>query len=167
MGYFAPVVNVLMRSFTPRRPMSGWYPVLALLLSLVAIAIALVPAVNSRLLVHLPGYASIINRLPPAHQPDESTPAFSFPIDIAAFERAARLLPPLSPYYVYAPSDGLLQYDLRGAAHIYLPSALPVQNPRDATWVLNYRGPRLLPRGLRAGRVFQLARLITLIELRG
>jgi hypothetical protein len=94
-------------------------------------------------------------------------PVWDAQVNGAAFRRAARILPPGATYYIYAPTASLQlrAHDLPGAGLVFFSRALPVKHVRDASWILSYDAPRLLPAGVRAARVVRVAGGIRLIEV--
>ena len=154
-----------MRRAFSGRPAQGWHPAPALLLALVLVVLAMVPAVNSRFVAHFPIHTPVLDRLPPKPA-DASDPPFGTPIDLTALSRAGAIMPHAAPYYVHAPlADVVLQYDLRAATALYLPFDVPVAQPSYATWVLSYHSSQLLPPGLRIDRVFRLGPRILLVKV--
>ena len=96
------------------------------------------------------------------YRADGPNPIYDHPgIDDAALRRAGKLLPGDARYLVVAQPYG----DVESAALLYLDPALPVGDPRLATWVLSYHVGRGLPAGLRAVRRYRLGDEIFLVKV--
>ena len=99
----------------------------------------------------IPGLNAPFSRLA-NYEGDTGAPVTSVPVDAAAIERAARLLPRGTTFAHHVGGDplGQLDHDVIGIARLYfLPSVL-VYDPADAEWLLSYKAERLVPEGLRA-----------------
>ena len=97
------------------------------------------------------------------YRADGPSPIYDHPgIDDAALRRAGKLLPDGARYLVVAQPYG----DVESAALLYFDPALPVGEPRLATWVLSYHVGRGLPGGLRPARTYRLGDGIFLVRVR-
>jgi hypothetical protein len=125
----------------------------ALVVAVVAVATAVAAAVPISPVKRLANYS-----------PDGPGPIYDHSgIDDAALRRAGKLLPDGARYLVLARPYG----DVQSAALLYFDPALPVGDPRLATWVLSYHAGRGLPGGLRAVRTYRLGEGIFLFRVRG
>ena len=96
--------------------------------------------VNSRVNAHLSEYAPLTHRFA-GYTPDYKEPAFHTQIDVDAFRRAGRFLPPGARYLMVVPAKPLIYTDVVSAARIYAPWAIPVSDPAKADWELAYDAP--------------------------
>jgi hypothetical protein len=113
-----------------------------------------------------PGLRSPVARLA-NYDADPPGPHYDVPVDGAPLARAGSILPDSDrvTYLVYAPTAGpVLLGNLRAAMRLYAFPALPVLGAERAEWVLSYVASRLLPRALRARRVYPLGRGVALVE---
>jgi hypothetical protein len=97
---------------------------------------------------------------------DGPDPLYDADVDGAAIRRAGELIPEDATYYIHtAPSDPLLIGNLKAAGQLFFAPALPVRDAARADWIVSYRAPRLVPRGLHAGRAYRLGERIWLLEV--
>lgn len=70
---------------------------------------------------------------------DGPDPTYDAPLDAAAMRRAGAIVPDDGTYAIVAPdASPLLQGNLKAAAQLFLAPALPLQDVREAEWVLIY-----------------------------
>jgi hypothetical protein len=102
------------------------------------------------------------------YRADTRDPIYNAPIDAAAIRRAGALIPNSrgETYYVRTGPDPQLGHDLIGAGLLFFLPALAVPDPHDARWILSYKAPTLVPRGIRAGRTYRLGPKIFLVQVR-
>jgi hypothetical protein len=96
--------------------------------------------VNSRVNARLPEYTPLTHRFA-GYEADRHDPAFHTQIDVDAFRRAGRALPPGARYLMVVPAKPLIYTDVVSATRIYAPWAIPVSDPAKADWVLAYDAP--------------------------
>jgi hypothetical protein len=103
------------------------------------------------------------------YRPDPPGPIWNTPIDAAAIEKAARIIPRNGVYLLVdsaPPSAGnpetTLHHDLLGAAYLHLLPAVPALSLADAGWAIVYKQP--VPNGPIARR-WQLGPGIVLVKL--
>lgn len=90
---------------------------------------------------------------------DGPDPRYDVALDGAAIRRAGAIVPDDATYAVLAPgASPLLQGNLKAAAQLFLAPALPVQDRREADWIVVYDAPSGLRGGLRLGRRLTLFR---------
>jgi hypothetical protein len=127
---------------------------LVVITAVVAPTIAVVqsPWANNSVNARMSEYFSVTGKLA-GHEPDRIDPGFHTEIDVDAFRRAGRALPPGARYLLALPARALVFTDVVSATRIYAPWAIPVSDPAKADWVLAYDAP--LPR---VGRGFSEVR---------
>lgn len=102
------------------------------------------------------------------YRADTRDPIYNAEIDAAAIRRAGALIPDSrhETYYIHTRPDPQLGHDLIGAGLLFFLPALAVPDPMHARWILSYEAQTLLPRGVRAGRIYRLGPRIFLIRAR-
>ena len=115
-----------------------------------------------------PGRLSTPVRRLANYRADTKDPIYNFALDPRAIRRAAAILPDSrhTTYYIHTRPEPQLGHDLIGAGLLFFLPAVPVPSPREAQWVLSYEAPTLLPKGVRAARIYQVGNRIFLIRLR-
>lgn len=100
------------------------------------------------------------------YRADTRDPIYNAPVDGAAIRRAGALIPNSrsETYYIHTRPEPQLGHDLIGAGLLFFLPALAVPDPKDARWILSYEAPTLVPRGVRAGRVYRLGPRISLVR---
>jgi hypothetical protein len=122
------------------------------------------PTVNASF-ARVDSLASISHRLA-GYAPDQTTPTFHTKVDVAAFRRAAEILPPRARYLLLLPESRLtVLTDLASAGRIYVPWAFPLTEPAEADWVLAYETPLRVPPRRRVERRYVLAPRVVLARL--
>jgi hypothetical protein len=144
---YSPRVNERGIGGGERRPLPHAFRIAQVLVVLVvtgvAVAVVKSPWVNSHVYAHVSDYASLNHRLA-GYEPDRIDPAFHTEIDVDAFRRAGRALPPGGRYFMVVPARPLVYTDVLSATRIYAPWAIPVSDAAKADWVIAYDAP--LPR---------------------
>ncbi|MEA2211526.1 MAG: hypothetical protein QOF83_1474 [Solirubrobacteraceae bacterium] len=120
----------------------------------VAAVVALSPNLNSRLYARFPQYGPVLQRLP-LRAPG---PLYDATVDGAAIHRAAQLIGSQSTYFIYESphvSAGL-STSLRAAGLLFFGSALPVNNPSAAEWILSYQAAHVAPPAVTVRRRYRV-----------
>jgi hypothetical protein len=120
----------------------------------IAAVVALSPSLNSRLYAKFPQYGPVLQRLP-LRGPG---PLYDAPVDSRAIHRAAGLIGSQSTYFIYESprASAGLSTSLRAAGLLFFGSALPVNNPTAADWILSYRANRVAPSGVAIRRSYRV-----------
>jgi hypothetical protein len=102
------------------------------------------------------------------YRADTADPIYNWPLDPQAIRKAAAILPnsEQTTYYIHTRPEPQLGHDLIGAGLLFFLPAHAVASPEQAQWVLSYEAPTLLPRGVRAQRVYPVGRRIYLVRVR-
>ena len=100
------------------------------------------------------------------YRADSRDPIYNYPLDGAALRRAGKIVAASgrTSYYIHTRPIPQLGHDLIGATLLFFLPARPVPNPRDASWVLEYRPDAPLP--VRARRTYDLGNGIRLLRVR-
>jgi hypothetical protein len=102
------------------------------------------------------------------YRSNTADPIYNWPLDARAIRRAGEILPnsDRATYYIHTRPEPQLGHDLIGAGLLFFLPALAVPDPHDAQWILSYEAKRLVPLGVRPGRVYVLGKRIYLVRVR-
>ena len=90
---------------------------------------------------------------------DSGDPLTTVPVDVAAIRRARQVIPRGSNYFVFigpVSANPQLLHDVLGVSLYTLSPSLPVRRAAEASWILSYKAPTLVPPNLRPLSVHSL-----------